>query len=178
MIHTHINKLTQKQYHTTEHWKSHFLPQFLPLEHQWLTHRCCTNTDTDSNTQTLKQVHTKKISRNQTLKIAILPHFCRSNISGWQTLYKQTQTVRHTHTHTRETKTISHNLMLRIAILPQFLPIEHYFVQRGATERWRHWSELHTPRSKRRTHWDRVLQWILIYMSAEYVFSKQPIDVK
>ena len=48
-----------------------------------------------------------------------------------QTLYKQTQTVRHTHTHKQgQTKTISHNRTLKIAILLQFLPMEHHFVLR------------------------------------------------
>ena len=54
-----------------------------------------------------------------------------------QTLYKQTQTVIHTHKQAH-TKTISHNRTLNIAILPQFLPLEHqWLTHRRCTNRHR-----------------------------------------
>ena len=108
--HTHINKLTQKQDHTTEHWRSEIYLSFCGSNiTRW-------RTDAEKKTQTVNHTHKHKQAHtcNQTLKIAILPHF----------LTIEPHFVRKGCTRRR-----------KLAILLQFLTLEPHFVRKGCDGR-------------------------------------------
>ena len=94
--HTHINKLTQKQYHTTEHrnFTSVFGAPTSLVDAQTLYKQ--TQNDTDSNTHT----HINKLTQKQTSKIGNLLQFLALE-HHWLThrrcTHKQTPTHKHTH---------------------------------------------------------------------------------
>ena len=96
--HTHINKLTQKQNHTTEHWKSQVYLSFAArtslVDAEALYKQTQTVVHKHINKLTQKQYHTTEHWFSQ-----VYLSFCRSNISDWRTDAVQTHPDSNTHTH-------------------------------------------------------------------------------